>query len=362
MIARNVHTKEPALPSRRDRDKASATRTPLADLAGTLPERPEPTPEPDDDMLPESTATMPAESPETDTAPANVRSRPGARKSVRRDGSASVPRTIAEMQAASHHTTEGTTDALEEEERAAEEPPPAPVFIGTRPLLVTAAVIFAVLALPQPALDLIWQGIRLSTTTRAILDFVIVAASALAAVVLLVRAWRVAFHDVPAELHPVTILELWERRASSERRDGWVTGALGITAGFLVMLTLSVVLTALVRGFSALYAIPYLLIILVTKAIGAVIFVGYVQRGLFAVQSRTKATANTGLLYGVALALWNGLTLAVSHAPNPATVIPVYMMISLAVAFGAAWIRFRSGSLIAAVSFQLLLLLLGIAV
>src|SRR4051812_3913178 len=129
-LARNPH-KEKLLPSRRDRAKADATRTPLADLAASLPKRAEDaeTPEPDDDMLPESSATMPAEAPETDTAPANVRTRPGARKVASRSGAPAVPRTIAEMQAVSHHTTEVETDELEREERATEEPEPQPLFV-----------------------------------------------------------------------------------------------------------------------------------------------------------------------------------------------------------------------------------------
>jgi len=96
--------------------------------------------------------------------------------------------------------------------------------------------------------------------------------------------------------------------------------------------------------------------------IGAVLFVGYLQRGLFAVQSATKATLTTGLLYGITLAVMNTLTFVVGGVSNPATIITSFLLISLAVGFATAWIRLRSGSLIAAVAFQLLLFLLGFAV
>ncbi len=68
-------------------------------------------------MLPESTATMPVTPPETDTAPANVRSRPGARKVGDRTAIPVVPRTIAEMQAGVQGSNTVEIDAIEREER-----------------------------------------------------------------------------------------------------------------------------------------------------------------------------------------------------------------------------------------------------
>lgn len=354
---------------RRNRAKADATRTPLADLAPSLPTRTDeeaaadPTqPEPDDDMLPESSATMPALPPETDTAPANVRSRPGARKINDRSRVPAIPRTIAEMQAGVSRTTTVETDAIDAEELAAAEPEPTPLYVSRQTLLMTTLVPYAILALVPAILDLICRAAGISGTARLIIDFIATATCGLVALALLLRNWRVAFHDLPTELHPITILALWEQRASGARRDGWVTGALAIIAGFVVMLCLSLVLTVLARGVSAVYAIPYLLILLFAKAVGAVLFVGYLQRGVFTFQSATKATLTTGVLYGVALAIWNACTILASNVAHPLTIILTYALISLAVAIAVAWIRLRSGSLIAAVAFQLLLLLLGIAV
>lgn len=360
------------MPSRRDRAKADAMRTPLADLAPPLPERRDgpraPDPDvaqtiPDDDMLPESSATMPAPPPETDTAPANVRARPGARKIADRSGVPIVPRTIAEMQSGTHPTrTEDTgapTDA-EEARPAGEETPP--LFISPRALFVTTLVPYAILAFVPATLDIIGRGAGFSGTARAITSFVALAACGIVALAMLLQNWRAAFHDLPRDLHPVAVLELWERRASGERRDGWVTGSLAIVAGFLVMLFLSLLLTVVTRGVTAIYAIPYLLILLFAKGLGAVIFVGYLQRGLFAIYAPTKATIFTALLYGIALATWNILTIAASGVTDPVSFILSYAALSVVVAFGVAWIRLRSGSLLAAVAFQLLLLLLGIAV
>lgn len=356
--------------SRRDRAKADATRTPLADLAPTLPARldaervdaSETQSEPDDDMLPESSATMPAAPPETDTAPANVRSRPGARKVSDRSRIPAVPRTIAEMQAGTYQPNTIETNAVEAEERITTEPEPTPLFVRRQTLLVTTFVPYAILALLPAILDLLCRTAGISGTPRLIIDFIATALCALAALALLLRNWRTAFHDAPTELHPISILALWEQRASGEQRDGWVTGSLAIIAGFIVMLILSLLLTVLARGLSSLYAIPYLLLALFAKAVGAILFVGYLQRGLFAVQSATKATLITGLLYGTTLAVTNTFTFVVGGVSNPATVITSFMLISLAVGFATAWIRLRSGSLIAAVAFQLLLYLLGFAV
>ncbi|MGI8690571.1 MAG: hypothetical protein ACR2M3_18480 [Thermomicrobiales bacterium] len=356
--------------SRRDRTKADATRTPLADLAPILPVRPEAErvddvealSEPDDDMLPESSATMPASPPETDTAPANVRSRPGARKVTDRSRIPVVPRTIAEMQAGTYQPNTVETDAFEAEERVATEPEPTPLFVSRQTLLLTTFVPYAILALIPAILDLICRTAGISGAPRLIIDFIATALCGLAALALLLRNWRTAFHDAPTELQPISILILWEQRASGERRDGWVTGSLAIIAGFIVMLVFSLLLTVLARRLSALYAIPYLLLALFTKAVGAALFVGYLQRGLFAVQSATKATLTTGLLYGSALAVTNTLTFVGGGVSNPATIISSFVLISLAVGFATTWIRLRSGSVIAAVAFQLLLFLLGFGV
>ncbi|GEM_PF-5001955 len=358
--------------SRRNRAKADATRTPLADLAPSLPARGDAErvdhsdrlSEPDDAMLPESSATMPAPPLETDTAPANVRSRPGARKVTNRSGVPVVPRTIAEMQAGTYQTNTVETDAVASEEPAASEPEPVPLFVSRQTLLITTFVPYVIVALIPAILDLLCRAAGVSDTVRLVVDFIATATCSLVALVLLLRNWRAAFHAIPSELHPISILELWERRASAsgERRDGWVTGSLAVIAAFVVMLTLSLLLAALARGLSAIYTIPYLLILLFAKAIGALLFVGYLQRGLFALQSTTKATFTAGLLYGAALAIWNGCTILASNVANPLSYILTYALVSLAVAIAVAWIRLRSGSLIAAIAFQLLLLLLGIAV
>ncbi len=350
--------------SRRHRAKADATRTPLADLAPSLPARTEEelTADPDDEMLPESSATLPAPPTETDTAPAKVRARPGARKIADHSRVPAVPRTIAEVQAGTYQMNTVETDALETDERAAVAPEPAPLYVSRQTLLATTIVPFAILALIPAILDLICRSAGVSGTVRLVIAFIASATCALVALALLLRNWRAAFHDRPSELHPITILALWEQRASGERRDGWVTGALAIIAGFLVMLFLSLLLTVLARGVSALYAIPYLLILLFAKAVGGVLFIGYLQRGVFTFQSATRATITTGVLYGVALAIWNACTILASNVAHPLTFILTYALISLAVALAVAWIRLRSGSLIAAVAFQLLLLLLGIAV
>ena len=351
--------------SRRNRAKADATRTPLADLAPTLPARPDDpeTPsEPDEDMLPESSATMPAPPPETDTAPANVRTRPGARKVADRSRVPAVPRTIAEMQAGTYQTNTVETDALEAEERTATEPEPSPLFISPQTLLVTTFVPYAILALTPAIFDLACRVVGTGGTVRLVVDFIATATGGLIALALLLRNWRVAFHGVPTELHPISILALWEQRASGERRDGWVTGSLAVIAGFIAILLFSVVLNIIARGFAALYTIPYLFVVLFAKAIGAVLFVGYLQRGLFTRQSATKATLLAGALYGIALSIANVCTFLAGGLSNPATIITSFVLVSITVGFATAWIRLRSGSLLAAVAFQLLLLVLGIAV
>jgi len=322
------------LPSRRDRAKNDATRTPLADLAPSIPERvvvadeadatvADPMRSANTDPSPVATA-IPAEAARSAPPP-----RPGARKIRDRDQSSTpfVPRTIAEMQSGVQRTAAVEPDAI-------------------IPALV----------------DLLWRGAGLSRNVRLALDFVVTLLCSAAAFALLVRGWRTAFHAAPTELHPRSVLDLWELRASGERRDGWITGSLAIVAGFVVMLFFIILLTFVAKGLSATYAVPYLIVLLLSKAVGATIFVGYLQRGLSAIVSPTRAALTTGLLYGVALAIWNVATIIASNVDNPANFILTYVVISLVVAFATAWIRLRSTSLIAAIAFQLLLLLLGFSV
>lgn len=360
------------MPSRRDRDKNDATRTPLADLAPSIPERvavadgadatmaePEPMRSANTDIDPSPVATaIPAETARSAPPP-----RPGARKIRDRDrsGTPFVPRTIAEMQSGVQRTVAAEPDAIEDQPPIIEESPPE-LFVSPRTLFITSFMPFVVLAFIPALLDLLWHGAGLSRNVRLALDFVVTLLCSAAAFALLVRGWRIAFHTAPTELHPRSVLDLWELRASGARRDGWITGSLAIVAGFVVMLFFIVLLTFVAKGLTATYAVPYLIVLLLSKAVGATIFVGYLQRGLSAIMSPTRAALTTGLLYGVALALWNVATIVASNVDNPANFILTYVVISLVVAFATAWIRLRSTSLIAAIAFQLLLLLLGFSV
>lgn len=357
--------------ARRDRAKADATRTPLADLAPDIPQRSEhenasneeTTSATTDETPPKTLAMEPLETTETNTAPANVRSRPSARKIGTRSGvPLSIPRTIAEMQSGVTQTTVIETDVLEAEEAAAEEDLPPELFISRELLLITTLVPFAILTILPALLGLAVHGVGFSNSVRFAVDFAATALCSIGAFALLIRNWRLAFHDTPTELRPRTVLELWEQRASGVRRDGWVTGSLAIIGGFLVMLLLSLVFLPASYGLSATYLLPYVLIQIIAKGIGAVLFVGYLQRGLRALQSPMRSTVATGLLYGISLAVVNTVTIAVNDPSSITGLAIPFVLVSLAVAFAAAWIRYRSRSLIAAVCFQLLLILLGIRV
>ncbi len=360
------------MPSRRDRKKADATPTPLAALAAEVPERttdfdaaeiavPEPpaampATEPDDDMLPESTATMPVVGPETDTAPANVRTRPGARKIPSRAESAAVPRTIAEMQA---QDEVGTVFVTDEEE--AEPPPPEPLFVSPQALLRGALIPFAIVSLTYVFVDLICRQIGIPDIARNVTNFVAIGASAIVALALGVRNWRTAFHDLPTDLRPRSLLELWERRGTGPQRDMWVSAALWIVAGFVFMLLFTLIFAPFSYGVAAAYFIPYLLLVMFAKAVGAFLFLGYLERGLLALAPPSRAGLITGVAYGLALISVNAITIA-AREPSAIGVMLTYAGISLIVGLAAAWIRLRSGSLLAAIAFQLLLLLLGFQV
>jgi hypothetical protein len=362
---RSSDTKESRVPSRRDRKKADATPTPLAALATDIPERDTDfdaaelsvaTPEPDDDMLPESTATMPVVGPETDTAPANVRTRPGARKISARAEIEAVPRTIAEMQAQDEVGTVYVTDEPEEEIA-----PPEPLFVGPRTLLLGTLIPFAIVTLTYVLVDAICRAIGIPNIARNVINFATIGASAIIALMLGVRNWQAAFHDLPTDLHPRSLLDLWQRRGTGPQRDMWVSAGLWIVAGFAFMLLFTLVFAPFSYGLNAAYFIPYLLFVLFAKLVGAFFFLGYLERGLLALATPTRAALVTGALYSLALIVVNVITIAVSD-PSAVGVMLTYAVVSIIVAFAAAWIRVRSGSLLAAIAFQLLLLLLGFQV
>ena len=362
------------MPSRRDRKKADATPTPLAALATEIPEREAdfdvaeiavpappahaamPAPELDDDMLPEATATMPVVVPETDTAPANVRSRPGARKVATRAEGAAVPRTIAEMQAQDEIGTVFVTD--EEEEPLL---PPEPLFVSPQALLMGALVPYAIVGLTYVLTDLICRQIGIPDIARNVVNFVTIGVSGITALALGIRNWRAAFHDLPTDLHPRSLVALWERRGRGPQRDMWVSAALWIVAGFVFMVLFTLVFAPFSYGLAAAYFIPYLLLVLFAKAVGAFLFLGYLERGLLALAPPSRAALITGVTYGLALVVVNAITIA-AREPSAVGVMLTYAGISLIVGLAAAWMRLRSGSLLAATAFQLLLLLLGFQV
>jgi hypothetical protein len=361
------------VPSRRDRKKAAATATPLASLATEMPDRDRdfdaedlvavespapaamPAPELDDDMLPESTATMPVVGAETDTTPANVRARPGARKIATRTELPDVPRTIAEMQA----QDEGGTVFLAEEEE--ELPPPEPLFVSPQELLIGAVVPFLIVTLSYVLIDLLCRAAHLPDSVRNVVNFIAIGVSAIVALWLGIRNWRIAFHDVPTDLHPRSIIDLWQRRGTGPQRDMWVSASLWIIAGFVFLLLFTLVFAPFSYGLSAAYFIPYLLLVLLAKAVGAFLFVGYFERGMLALAAPGRAGVITGVVYGLALMFINAVTIA-SREPSAIGVMLTYSAISLFVGLAAAWIRLRTGSILAAIAFQLLLLLLGFQV
>jgi hypothetical protein len=353
------------LPSRRDRTKAEATRTPFADLAPALPVRddrePDDEPEaaqriPDDDMRAESTATMPAPPPETDTAPANTRSRPGARKVGERGGVPAVPRTIAEMQSGAAHTVAYDADAVAVEEEAEREREAPPLFISLRALVLTTFVPYAILAFVPAMLFAICRAVHLSATISFIVFFVALVVCGVIAFAMLLRNWRVAFHDAPNELHPLSILALWEERGSGPRPDGWRTGSLAIMGIFLLLFILQTVTVLLNAGITATYLIPFQLLLIITKAMGAFLFYGYLQRGLSSVMSETRAAAISGLALGVSAGLASSITYAAIAANASARSILAFAGIVIVVALIGAWVRLRARALYPAVAFYLLLL------
>lgn len=353
------------MPSRRDRTKAEATRTPLADLAPSLPVRADDTHAdeletaqriPDDDMLAESTATMPAPPPETDTAPANVRSRPGARKIGERSGVPIVPRTIAEMQTGTHHTVDYDSDAVADEEDAEREWEAPPLFISLRALVATTFVPYAILALVPAVLFAICRAAHVSATISFIAFFIALAACSVVALALLLRNWRVAFQDVPEELHPLSILLLWEERKGGSRPDGWKTGSLAIIGIFGLLFTLNLVTVLLSAGLTATYLIPFQLLLIISKVIGTFLFYGYLQRGLSSMMSETRAAIITGFALGLSAALVSGITFASIATNASARGVLSFAGIVLVVSLIGAWIRMRSRGVYPAVAFYLLLL------
>jgi hypothetical protein len=353
------------LPSRRDRTKAEAIRTPFADLAPALPARDERAPAdepdvaqviPDDDMLAESTATMPAPIPETDTAPANARSRPGARKVGARSDIPTVPRTIAEMQTGTYHTVEYDADAVaevEEEEREREAPP---LFISPRALVLTTLVPYAILALIPAMLFAICRAAHVSATISFVTFFIALAVGSVVALAMLLRNWRVAFHDAPDDLRPSSILMLWEERARGPRPDGWRTGSLAIIGIFLLLFLLQIVTVLVSAGITATYLIPFQLLLLTTKVIGAFLFYGYLQRGLSSMMSEARAAVISGLGLGISAGIVSGITYAAVATGASAQNVLSFAGIVLVVALIGAWIHLRSRALYPAVAFYLLLL------
>ena len=353
------------MPSRHDRTKAEATRTPLADLAPSLPirgdnahaDKPDTAARiPDDDMLAESTATTPAPPPETDTAPANVRSRPGARKIGERSGVPVVPRTIAEMQAGTHHTVDYDADAVAVEEEAEREREAPPLFISLRALILTTLVPYAILAFVPAALFGICRAAGVSATVSFVAFFIALAACSVVALALLLRNWRIAFHEPPDELRPLSILLLWEERTRGPRPDGWKTGSLAIIGIFLLLFTLNIVTVLLSAGLTATYLIPFQLLLIISKVIGTFLFYGYLQRGLSSIMSETRAAIITGLALGLSAAFVSSITFASVATNASARSILSFAAIVLVVSLIGAWIRMRARGVYPAVAFYLLLL------
>ncbi len=350
--------------SRRNRAKADATRTPLADLAPSLPARPavalpdgpETQPAPDDDMLPESSATAHVSSSKTDTAPANVPPRPGARKIAERNRVPVVPRTIAEMQTGTYQAQTVEPDAREAEERIVAEP--LPLFVNTRTLVVTTYVPYIILAL-LPALTLyVFRAAYFSNTVSLIIYFVALAVCSIIALLLFVRYWRTAFHAEPDELRPSSILVLWEERGRRERPDAWKTGGIAIIGVFLLLFLLNMIVVLLNAGIAATYLVPFQLMLLTTRVIGAFLFYGYLQRGLASLLTETRAAILAGFALGTSAALVSGITyaaLTVHTSPSSSNILS-FAIITLVIALIGAWIRMRTASVYPAAAFYLLLL------
>lgn len=352
------------MPSRRDRTKAEATRTPLADLAPSVPERaadsgtdePQVTPViADDDMMAESTATMPAPLPETDTAPANARSRPGARKIGDRSGVPVVPRTIAEMQAGTHHILAYDVDSVAEEMELEREREAPPLFIGVRALIVTTVVPYAVLALVPAIMFALCRATHRSAPVSFVVFFVAIAVCSVIALALLLRNWRAAFHEAPEELRPSSILMLWETRARGQGADGWKTGSLAIIAIFLLLFILNLVSIVLRGGIAATYLVPFQLLLIASKVIGTFLFYGYLQRGLASVMSEGRAAGIAGIALGASAALTSSITYAAGAGASAQSVL-TFVGIVIVVSLIGAWIGMRSRVVYAGIAFYLLLL------
>lgn len=353
--------------SRRDRAKAEATRTPLADLAPTLPARPdaerhdepETQTEPDDDLPPVSSATLPAPPPKADAAPAKVRPRPGARKIADRAAAPAIPRTIAEMQAGAGRTSTVKTEAVEAEEPVV--PEPEPLFINAKTLVLTTYAPYVILALVPALLFYVCRAAHFSDTVSFVVYFVALAACGGVALVLLLRNWRIAFHTSPDELRPSSVLVLWEQRARSERPDAWKTGGVAIVGVFLLLFLLNIVAVLVNAGITATYLVPFQLVLLATRIIGAFLFYGYLQRGLTSLLTETRAAILTGLALGISAALVSVVTYAAlvsnsaSSSANSSNIFS-FAAITIVVAVIGAWIRMRTAAVYPAVAFYLLLL------
>ncbi len=359
------------MPSRRDREKADATRTPFADLAPEIPTRDadyvpdEPTTDapatnaariPDDDMLPESSATMPATEPETDTTPANVRSRPHARKIATRTAIPAVPRTIAEMQAqeSNEAVTPAGSDADFDDSQHAED---FHCFISVPRLFLTTLAVYAALSLLPPIAIALYPF--LGFTNIAPLLAIYPAALMVGCIIVgfaLPRIWQTAFHEKPSELRFGSIIDLWHRRSRGVRTDPWLTGALGILGVFVVVIALSILGTAAVSGSSAFYRVPLLLVSLIARALTVIAFVGYLYRGLRASYSEIRSVLLTGLYLGVCMSIV--LYLAALSAPTTPSLqlLITSIAVTIIVAFASTWLRARTRSVYAPVALMTLFL------
>jgi hypothetical protein len=210
--------------------------------------------------------------------------------------------------------------------------------------------------------DALCRAIGLADIARNVVNFIAIGGSAIAALALGIRNWQTAFHDLPTDLHPRSLFDLWQRRGAGPQRDMWVTAALWIVAGFVFMTLFTLIFAPFSYGLSAAYFIPYLLLVMFAKAVGAFLFLGYFERGMLALATPGRAALITGVVYGLALVVVNVIITIVSRGPSAVDLMLTYAVISLVVGLATAWLRLRSGSLLAAIAFQLLLLLLGFQV
>lgn len=362
------------MPSRHDREKADATRTPLADLAPDIPQRdadyvPDvPTPDapttnaariPDDDMLPESSATMPATGPETDTAPANVRARPNARKIATRAAVPAVPRTIAEMQARGDMWMAGSEEAdtgmLADTGDDEEEDVPA-CFVSLPRLIATTLVCYTILAILPALVLFIGRAAALPVTILIAVYVVALMIGSVVTLILLPRYWRAAFHDMPDELRPTRVLDLWQRRRSGARSNVWVTGGLALIGIFLLIFVTTTVGAITALGINALYRIPAQIVVLVSRTLATLLFLGYLYRGFRASFPGGRAALLAGLYFGCAQAVTSGIIYLVLNPTLQYADVVVLGATTLVVALVSAWIRARTRAIYPAVALQLLFL------